>query len=559
MGGLTAQTDMNRRTHSEFAKGAIELLEEAFHLLRQAPGGVLGCYFLGSLPFALGVLFFWGEMSRSAFAAESVVGWSAVMAGLFVWMKCWQSVYMRGLLAILCGETRPEWTLRRIMRLVGTQAAVQPWGLFAIPAAIAVILPIPWVYAFFQNAAVLGDGAPRSTIRRTISHAALQAATWSRQNVRGGLILALFGLFVFANLVHAVVVPAWIAKTFFGVESFFSMGGFSAMNSTFLATTFALTYLCVDPIVKAFYVLRCFYGLSLRTGEDLQADVKRMHPVRKVAAICLIAVLGVASSSSQGRETGDDAPAPPQAASTELAERLDDSIGQVIARPEYTWRMPREREDEEMTESTSSLRAFLDRIARAIERFLDWLFGDGGERESHGHSGASSVNWLSFVRMLIYVLLAIACAALVILIVQAIRKHRRTSARKAQALTAAQAAPDLKSEETTAADLPEAGWLDLARRMLSEGDRRLALRAMYLASLSLLAEKGMLAIAKFKSNREYHRELRRREHALPELVAAFGQNVGFFEDAWYGMHEVTDQTVNLFSANQERIRSIAGA
>ena len=101
------------------------------------------------------------------------------------------------------------------------------------------------------------------------------------------------------------------------------------------------------------------------------------------------------------------------------------------------------------------------------------------------------------------------------------------------------------------------GWLDLARQMLAQGDRRLALRALYLASLSLLAARGMIATARFKSNGDYRRELERRAHALPDLVAAFGQNVGFFEDAWYGMHDVTGRIVNGFLANQKRIQARA--
>ena len=33
---------------------ALDLLEEAVHLLRTAPGGVLGWYFFGAMPFVMG-------------------------------------------------------------------------------------------------------------------------------------------------------------------------------------------------------------------------------------------------------------------------------------------------------------------------------------------------------------------------------------------------------------------------------------------------------------------------------------------------------------------------
>ena len=57
-------------------KGAFELLEEAFHLLRLAPASTLAIYYLGSLPFILALLFFWSDMSRSAFAAQRLAACS---------------------------------------------------------------------------------------------------------------------------------------------------------------------------------------------------------------------------------------------------------------------------------------------------------------------------------------------------------------------------------------------------------------------------------------------------------------------------------------------------
>ena len=48
----------------------VELLEEAVHLVRLAPAGSLSAYYVGSLPFVLALLYFWADMSRSAFAGE---------------------------------------------------------------------------------------------------------------------------------------------------------------------------------------------------------------------------------------------------------------------------------------------------------------------------------------------------------------------------------------------------------------------------------------------------------------------------------------------------------
>ncbi len=54
-------------------KSALELAEEAFHLLRQAPARVLAFYAIGAVPFVLGFLYFWADLSRSAYAADHAV------------------------------------------------------------------------------------------------------------------------------------------------------------------------------------------------------------------------------------------------------------------------------------------------------------------------------------------------------------------------------------------------------------------------------------------------------------------------------------------------------
>jgi len=95
--------------------------------------------------------------------------------------------------------------------------------------------------------------------------------------------------------------------------------------------------------------------------------------------------------------------------------------------------------------------------------------------------------------------------------------------------------------------------MKLGRELLARGDFRLALRAFYLASLAHLAAKNLVTLAKFKSNLDYERELRRRGHSLPELPPLFSENVSVFDRAWYGMHEVTEEMVNRFVFRVERL------
>ena len=86
---------------------------------------------------------------------------------------------------------------------------------------------------------------------------------------------------------------------------------------------------------------------------------------------------------------------------------------------------------------------------------------------------------------------------------------------------------------------------------------RLALRAFYLANLAHLASRRLISLAKFKSNRDYERELRRRGHSFPGLLSMFGDNVLVFDRIWYGMHEINQELVQQFLARVEQIRSLA--
>ena len=117
------------------------------------------------------------------------------------------------------------------------------------------------------------------------------------------------------------------------------------------------------------------------------------------------------------------------------------------------------------------------------------------------------------------------------------------------------AAPDIADENVAADQLPEDGWTTLGRELLDRGEYRLAIRAFYLATLAHLAQRNLIGIARFKSNRDYQLELRRRAHAIPGVLALFGENLFIFERSWYGMHDVNRELVQQFSATVDRIRS----
>jgi cbb3-type cytochrome oxidase subunit 3 len=155
--------------------------------------------------------------------------------------------------------------------------------------------------------------------------------------------------------------------------------------------------------------------------------------------------------------------------------------------------------------------------------------------------------------MLLWGLVAVVACSLAIILYRIWSNRRKTVSTAAS--EAILPVPDVADENVGADQLPEDGWTKLARELLSRGELRLAMRAFYLASLSHLAARNLISIARFKSNRDYERELRRRGHSFPELLSIFGQNISVFEGIWYGMHEVSHDSVDRFALNVERIKT----
>ena len=131
---------MKRKGRDRGGKSAVDILEEATHLLR-ANVSLLGPYYFGSLPFILGLLYFWTDMSTGADAWSHCSEASWGLALLFIWMKTWQSLYARGLIERIRGEASPGWGLRRMMRAAAIQTVIQPWGILILPIAFIIMLP----------------------------------------------------------------------------------------------------------------------------------------------------------------------------------------------------------------------------------------------------------------------------------------------------------------------------------------------------------------------------------------------------------------------------------
>jgi len=196
----------------------------------------------------------------------------------------------------------------------------------------------------------------------------------------------------------------------------------------------------------------------------------------------------------------------------------------------------------------------LRRWGKAVIEWVDnWMRKLFSRRQRQWESG-SGYGWIFWKEILLYGLVAAAALALAFLLFRVWRNRQRRP--ETVASEAILPVPDLADENVGADQLPEDGWTTLARELLERGEWRLAMRAFYLASLAHLAGRNLISIARYKSNRDYERELRRRGHAFPDLLAIFSDNIVAFERVWYGTHEVSRGLLDGFAANVERIRTV---
>jgi hypothetical protein len=527
-------------------RGAIDVIEEAMLLFRNAGLATAGLYYIGSLPFVLAFLFFWADMSSDAFAYQSVIPASLGLALLFLWMNIWQSIYAAELRRQLTGAPQSRWTARRIFRTAILQSAVQPSSLLLIPAGVLLILPFAWIYGFYQNFTAMAGGEefdPRALVAQSRAYALL----WTRQS---WLILAIqagFTIIVAANIAITMFFLPRLLQMFLGIETPFAEGGTSMLNSTFFAVTAGLTYLCVDPIMKAIYLLRCFYAESVRSGADLKVEFRR-----SVAGVVLLLLALLLTVSRVVAQTKISAP------------EVNRAIERVIHERQYAWRLPRQPAPESDSRKSLIVRftksamkmanGWLKQLGRGFSAFLKW-FNDWLRRKGASpNPDALGQRPAEVLRMWMCGLLAIMAAALVILLLRNFRKRRPAEA----IATSVEAVPiDLTLEDVSAAQLPEDGWRVMAREFVSKGDFRMALRALYLASLAYLGERELILIHRSKSNLDYQRELDRRARGIPELTAVFRQNVAVVESSWYGRREIGPEAVDAFLASLDRMKACA--
>lgn len=495
---------------------AIEILEQAVNLLRAAPFSAVAAYLTGAVPFTLAVLFFLNDMTRSPFASERIATFSLALAILYIWKNTWQAVFARSLYQSLS----PDRTRLNIFRLILFQAALQPLGL-------VLMLPFPWIVAFFRNVALMAALNVPDPIRA----ARRQSVLWTKQNWGAIGLMSVAGLLLFANFFIAIAILPQIARSFLGIEGEFARLGMRIVNPATAAVAAALAWMILDPLFDAVYALRCFYGASLATGEDLLAALRKAVSAAAILVCLLLAV---------------PHPAPAQVDPA----RLDRSIDQVVHSREFTWRAPHAGGQDPQARWVGWIRSAEDLANRGwdwVKRVFRAIFDRKSAAESGGKDAPVTRRMLESMIGLVLALIAAAVVAFFL--------RRGAPVVIAEAVTVAAPTVNLADDSVTADQMPESSWHQLAEEWLAKGDCRLALRALYLAGLNYLSGRNLVSIRRWKSVLDYRRELERRSRANPKVAPVFTRSVAIFERGWYGPHLVDREMVESFASGLSEIKA----
>lgn len=502
-------------------------LEEACHLLRELPARSWSIWLAGTLPYTLALLDFVMEMSRSAFAAERLVWKSFLLALLFGVKHTSQAVYTRDCLRLLRGELISAPSFEAILRTFFVQLFWQPLRLPALAAVSIVLFPVPAVAGFFRNLGPAALDRERGFVREswklgtgdTRAHAVsllLFGATWA---------------LLFLNLAALWVAVPMLLKALFGLQTDLGRLAFRLINASTFLVTLVVSWVLLEPAHNALGAVRAFYAQARSDGEDLRGALRRLAILG--AALVVLCLPGLAQQQQQ---------VDPAA--------LDQKIEEVFREPEFAWRAPRE----DQGAGDGGLRRIFESIGKAFEWFIEmWkkLFGEDDKAPAQTPS-----TWSIDAELLKWIM--IAAAALALISIGIVLFNRKRGKANAGSATAAAVAPpvDLADENVTPDQKPEDEWLRMADDCAARGEYRLAIRAVHLAGLRYLGERGYVTLQPAKTGHEYHREFERRVRGSAALEG-YLSGLRQYEATWYGFTGASASEFSVLRGTWEELRRLA--
>ena len=192
-----------------------------------------------------------------------------------------------------------------------------------------------------------------------------------------------------------------------------------------------------------------------------------------------------------------------------------DPLKEILARPEFSWDQGQ----------TLELPKWLANLFDSISKFFDRII-------------FSVANLIFQWR---YLLMVAAAVVLLISLFYIARNLSRSLVREAQL------AEEGSEEETI---LTSKGAIQRAQTLSTQGDYRNAIRYLYLSSLLMLDEQGLLRYDRSRTNREYLRSI----SSHPELANPLRDVIDVFDRVWYGFEPVDQQTYESYQEHVNELR-----
>lgn len=191
------------------------------------------------------------------------------------------------------------------------------------------------------------------------------------------------------------------------------------------------------------------------------------------------------------------------------------SLHTILSQPEFAW----------VEQAPNPLSEWFQKIWEAINRWLNKNFGDNGI--------SIPVN-----TTLITVIASILLAAVLVfvfrtLFVDFIKESKING-----------------EEDGESEPLTSDAAFERAQQLSRGGDYRSAVRYLYLSSLLLMDERGVLRYDRSKTNREYLRSVANS----PELAQPLEEVIEVFDNVWYGYHSLEEDTFKHYSDRVEELK-----
>jgi hypothetical protein len=208
-------------------------------------------------------------------------------------------------------------------------------------------------------------------------------------------------------------------------------------------------------------------------------------------------------------------------------------LDSILAQPEFQWSTAE-------PEQPSLLAQWLQKVREFFLKLLDRLLPDDWLPDDREISVDDSLLYHG-ANLLRYLLIGLGILVLVLVLAYILRELLTGLIIEAKIEPDAEADGEVLTSDTA---------FKRAQGLSGTGDYRAAVRYLYLSSLLLLDERGLLRYDRSQTNREY---LRSVTH-LPKLAGILRQVIEVFDRVWYGYQPLDERDYTHYAAQVAELR-----